>query len=519
MEDYIIDNQMNASSQDGGTVDNKADIDETNLYDDLDNTAIDISKHEVQQQLSNLHNITIEPIVKAKDADVESTQQQQQQQEQVVEEVVELISSDDDNNESKAKEEPKKSIVQESNNYDDVSYYAAGQHVVIVLRHPIRLYFWGKFFVKVLFGNVCVLGHTLMTNQNYDMYSPRGSGKLYFETLPSEEQFNPMSLFTILASTQLNAFNTEQVATSVQEHDVVLYLQNINSSLMNYIKFLNVNPKPFPIAQRTMPATEHTYNISLQTFFYKAEECLSGVNIGENWYDLAHHIFSTDDNAKILVCGGKGVGKSTFNRFLLNSQVQTLPVIYVDLDVGQPEFGLPGTVSASMIDEPVFGPAYTHTHTTFLHMKFIRHIDVMKNTALYLNTVKDLINTLRKEYDDYPWIINTMGFVKGFGDGLNIAVIKIAKPTFVIQFHDIDARNNFDCCMSPETVMHYKSQSLGITITDERIHFHHMLIVSETQGIKKTYDSKYNRDLKVISYFANIFVDNKFYLTDYRPKE
>ncbi|XP_026481104.1 LOW QUALITY PROTEIN: polynucleotide 5'-hydroxyl-kinase NOL9 [Ctenocephalides felis] len=404
-------------------------------------------------------------------------------------------------------------------NYDEVSFYTAGPNVVVVLRHPVRLYFWGKFKAQLLYGNVCILGCILQNSQPYEVYSPRGLGKLYFETLPTEDAFNPMVLFPILANTSLNAFNTEQIATSISEHDVVLYLQSNNNTLTSYFKFFKRKSKPFPTSSRASENSEHHYNASLQTFFYKMDECTLGVNIGENWYDLSNHIFSNDGNAKILVCGGKNVGKSTFNRFLLNTQVLQTPVIYVDLDIGQPEFGFPGTISASMIDEPVFGPSYTHTHTSFLHMKFIRDIDVMKNTGLYLNSVKDMVNDLWKEYADYPWIINTMGFVKGFGDSINISCIKLTRPTSVVQIHDKDAKNNYDCYMRPETVHQYQTHNLGVYIPDEQLNFNHMLIMSEAQSGKRNADGKQMRDLKVISYFSNILSDDKFHLTQYKPLE
>ena len=64
---------------------------------------------------------------------------------------------------------------------------------------------------------------------------------------------------------------------------------------------------------------------------------------------------------RTVICGGKGVGKSTFLRFLVN---RTLPVfrevLCLDFDPGQPEFNLPGNVSAVLIKQPLLGPNFTH---------------------------------------------------------------------------------------------------------------------------------------------------------------
>ncbi len=46
-----------------------------------------------------------------------------------------------------------------------------------------------------------------------------------------------------------------------------------------------------------------------------------------------------------MTVGGKGVGKSTLNKYLLNRLLKKRnkkPVIFVDLDPGQAEFTMPG---------------------------------------------------------------------------------------------------------------------------------------------------------------------------------
>jgi len=47
---------------------------------------------------------------------------------------------------------------------------------------------------------------------------------------------------------------------------------------------------------------------------------------------------------RVLVAGGKGVGKSTLVRFLVNRLLDELkgPVVVLDLDPGQAEFTVPG---------------------------------------------------------------------------------------------------------------------------------------------------------------------------------
>ena len=63
----------------------------------------------------------------------------------------------------------------------------------------------------------------------------------------------------------------------------------------------------------------------------------------------------------LLVCGPVDVGKSTLCRYLVNYLLNRWPVVcYVDLDVGQSEFTVPGVVSLHLLTEPVLGPPMTH---------------------------------------------------------------------------------------------------------------------------------------------------------------
>ncbi|KAE9610042.1 putative polynucleotide 5'-hydroxyl-kinase [Lupinus albus] len=54
----------------------------------------------------------------------------------------------------------------------------------------------------------------------------------------------------------------------------------------------------------------------------------------------------------ILVCGPGNCGKTTFSRHLLNVMLQRYKkVVYLDTDVGQPEFTPPGFLSLTVLHE------------------------------------------------------------------------------------------------------------------------------------------------------------------------
>lgn len=70
--------------------------------------------------------------------------------------------------------------------------------------------------------------------------------------------------------------------------------------------------------------------------------------------------FLLGEKSRGIVCGGKGAGKSTFLRFYVNQLLSNGPVLVIDLDPGQCEFTVPGNISATVVDEPLLGPNFTH---------------------------------------------------------------------------------------------------------------------------------------------------------------
>lgn len=77
--------------------------------------------------------------------------------------------------------------------------------------------------------------------------------------------------------------------------------------------------------------------------------------------------FENKKTPKVLFCGAKGVGKSTCLRYTINRLLGKCKAVCVmDCDVGQPEFGLPGTLSLVIVQSPVLVPNYSSA-ATFAH--------------------------------------------------------------------------------------------------------------------------------------------------------
>ena len=97
--------------------------------------------------------------------------------------------------------------------------------------------------------------------------------------------------------------------------------------------------------------------------------CSSGARlceVGEEWEVAVTSLRLVTDNQpplvtaahqpRLLAAGGKGVGKTTFVRWMANRLLATTArVVYLDLDSGQREFGLPGYISLTVLDSPLLG--------------------------------------------------------------------------------------------------------------------------------------------------------------------
>lgn len=143
------------------------------------------------------------------------------------------------------------------------------------------------------------------------------------------------------------------------------------------------------------------------------------------------------------MCGGKGVGKSTMLRFLINRYISSgvEGVLLIDLDPGQAELTVPGCISLSVVREPLLGPNFTHlqdpvkyAHFDFSAIEFItssfcvNKLSCFCQRCIYIGDV-NVANCVTQFMDaclsivkfwhseDYwmnmPCIVNTMGFSKG----------------------------------------------------------------------------------------------------------
>nr|XP_027803394.1 polynucleotide 5'-hydroxyl-kinase NOL9 [Marmota flaviventris] len=149
----------------------------------------------------------------------------------------------------------------------------------------------------------------------------------------------------------------------------------------------------------------------------------------------------------VLVCGAQDVGKSTFNRYLINQLLNSISCVdYLECDLGQTEFTPPGCISLLNITEPVLGPPFTHQRTP-QKMVYYGKPSCENNYENYIEIIKYVFSSYKREC---PLIINTMGWVADEGLLLLIDLIRLLSPTHVIQLRS--ARSKQMANLTPDYV-------------------------------------------------------------------
>lgn len=142
---------------------------------------------------------------------------------------------------------------------------------------------------------------------------------------------------------------------------------------------------------------------------------------------------------RVLVCGPKASGKSTFSRYLLNHVLSPAPeaesgytnsdgVAFLDLDPGQPEFTPMGQIYLAHLNSPFFGPPFTHPSLDGSHdgrivrSHYIGATSPKEDPDHYALATMDLLDQYRSllaRYPQCPLIVNYPGWI--FGQGLEVA--------------------------------------------------------------------------------------------------
>ncbi|TMW68438.1 hypothetical protein Poli38472_005906 [Pythium oligandrum] len=191
------------------------------------------------------------------------------------------------------------------------------------------------------------------------------------------------------------------------------------------------------------------------------------IHISHGWSSTVQRVeqslLGADSPQRIVVCGGKDVGKSTFCRYLVNRLLSYYDVVaFIDTDLGQPELTPPGVVSMHALTAPLLGPGFTHMRAP-LRSFFCGGTNPGTNPLYYIKAVKSLLRLYGRKWGDQsvkgtarrsfvPLVINTDGWVKSMGHDLLCSVIQDASPSHVVQLLSTTKSKQFDVPSGPWTI-------------------------------------------------------------------
>jgi len=180
---------------------------------------------------------------------------------------------------------------------------------------------------------------------------------------------------------------------------------------------------------------------------------------------------------KILICGAKGVGKSTLLRYATNRILSLQqPVAILDLDCGQAELSPPGMLTLTIISKPLLSDPPVHmvcggSCDHYGSQSNNADEDCIKHEAAYFfgditskadpDTYIQMASQLMRRYNqlqahvkqkhgsdaNIPLLVNTDGWVKGLGYEILSAIIGVVNPGHIIQINGNTKAKTFD--MSP----------------------------------------------------------------------
>ena len=184
---------------------------------------------------------------------------------------------------------------------------------------------------------------------------------------------------------------------------------------------------------------------------------------------------------RILICGAKGVGKSTLLRYATNRILSLQqPVAILDLDCGQAELSPPGMLTLTIISKPLLSDPPVHmvcggSCDHYGSRSNNADEDCIKHEAAYFfgditskadpDTYIQMASQLMRRYNqlqvkqkhgsnNIPLLVNTDGWVKGLGYEILSAIIGVVNPGHVIQINGNTKAKTFDMSPSNSGLIH-----------------------------------------------------------------
>ncbi|KAI0829227.1 hypothetical protein BC628DRAFT_1359721 [Trametes gibbosa] len=367
----------------------------------------------------------------------------------------------------------------------------------------------GSYTLTILRGSVVLAGVTLTTSTTaHPVFAPRSSPLPTIHCLPPKA---PASGFPSLPNLP------ENIADAASYADAVVILQELQTG----IEGLGRVCRPFNgfFTPSRWHQSQVRFDMGLDNVYFMPAQTLDTypLIVPKTWTAVTEAALSCkdDDGASqepvYLVKGPKNAGKSTFARLLLNKLLSRYRhVAYLECDIGQSEFTPGGMVSLNVVEQPIFGPPFSHPSIP-LAAHFVGATSPRTSPSHYLDSIQALMQhyaldvqnaTLDEDNVDnkdtrinsiIPLVINTMGWTKGLGANLAQKVEEIVEPS------DIFA---FKLSAAEEGLLHATSTPGPPILHPCRIHTMEAIPLGDASS---RYTAADHRNLCLLSYFHAVF--------------
>ncbi|XP_037334905.2 polynucleotide 5'-hydroxyl-kinase NOL9 [Pungitius pungitius] len=311
-------------------------------------------------------------------------------------------------------------------------------HAVLVMQKHQTLCFRGKCLLTCLYGRVEVMGFTIEEGQqSYPLFSPASHCPLTIRALEGSDQGRDdrTEASTVLRK-YLQPASRKKLLKMITSNSSIILLEPMETPLTRFLSsFTDLSELFNPPVMELMSAVLDTPLNGLG--MVPLGPAIEGLQMSKSYKDALNMVVGAcrgdmDGCAVVLVCGTKNVGKSSFIRNLINNLLNhTASVDYLEGDLGQTEFTPAGCLSLSTVRGPLLGPPFTHQCTPE-HMIYYGHSSYETDLERYMESLKSLWRR-RPRTRETPVIINTAGWVKGFGFQLLVDMIRFFPVSHVIQ--------------------------------------------------------------------------------------
>ena len=234
-------------------------------------------------------------------------------------------------------------------------YNAVDLRISLLVMKEDTIFVNGHLTVQVLVGHLEIMGYPLKKNETKSIYAARGFQYLNLTAKP-DKKFQNSQLGPIFDKLKMH-FRASDLSAIEKDFDptvdiLVLLQSDASNDRVNSVQRFMNDEKVFP-NMNSLKVTEFskTEQLLRAQFYTKHSKFIPNFQKNEKWDKV-----NVKKGSKIILAGGKGVGKSTICQYLINKNVSKFKkILLIDLDIGQPILGVPETINATVVDGPLLG--------------------------------------------------------------------------------------------------------------------------------------------------------------------